>query len=71
MKKTQCVLCRTCANSKARGSGRERRRHERVCGAGLREADDLFECESYIAAPLPVPAARRTPADGVPHPRSN
>jgi len=53
------VLCRSCANSTRRQKGRERRRPERICAAGIRESDDIFECSSYITVDTVIPLRTR------------
>ena len=60
--KRGCVLCRSCANSTRRQQGRERRSLERICAAGIRESDDIFQCSSYITVDTVIPLRKRLTA---------
>jgi hypothetical protein len=59
---SRCVLCRSCANSTRRQKGRERRRPERICAAGIPESDNVFECASYITVDTVIPLRTRLTA---------
>jgi hypothetical protein len=56
------VLCRSCANSTRRLLGRERRKPERICAAGIPESDDVFQCASYISVDTVIPLRVRLTA---------
>ena len=53
--KSNCVLCRSCANSTRRLEGRERRNPQRLCAAGIPESDNVFQCASYITVDTVIP----------------
>ena len=56
------MLCRSCANSTRRQEGRERRSPERICAAGIRESETVFQCASYITVDTVIPLRTRLTA---------